>query len=118
MSGSDTPSALALLAHVILIGAGSLPVLRHRAWWWLAWIALAGSIGWALLWLAMLYDRADVWVVGGYLLGQIGLFAALRRGIPGVPFLEGVIDEPAVRSVVRTAFWAISTAALVLVQEI
>ena len=67
--------------------------------------------GWRLL-----YDPADVWVVGGYLLAQIGLFAALRRGIPGVPFLEGVIDEPAVRAVVRTAFWAISVAVLVLVQ--
>ena len=116
MVSSEQPSALPLFAYLILVGAGSLALLRHRAWWWLAWIALAGSIGWALLWLAMLYDRADVWVVGGYLLGQIGLFAALRRGIPGVPFLEGVIDEPAVRSVVRTAFWAISTAALVLVQ--
>jgi hypothetical protein len=50
------------------------------------------------------------------LLAQIGLFAALRRGIPGVPFLEGVIEEPAVRAVVRTAFWAISVAVLVLVQ--
>ena len=116
MVSSEQPSALALFAYLILVGAGSLALLRHRAWWWLAWIALAGSIGWALLWLAMLYDRADVWVVGGYLLAQIGLFAALRRGISGVPFLEGVIDEPAVHSVVRTAFWAISVAVLVLVQ--
>ena len=116
MVGSEQPSALALFAYLILVGAGSLALLRHRAWWWLAWIALAGSIGWALTWLAMLYDSADVWVVGGYLLAQVGLFAALRRGIPGVPFLEGVIDEPAVRAVVRTAFWAISAAVLVLVQ--
>ncbi len=116
MVSSEQPSAPALFAYLILVGAGSLALLRHRAWWWLAWIALAGSIGWALLWLAMLYDPADVWVVGGYLLAQIGLFAALRRGIPGVPFLEGVIDEPAVRAVVRTAFWAISAAVLVLVQ--
>jgi uncharacterized membrane protein len=116
MVSSEQPSAFALFAYLILVGAGSLALLRHRAWWWLAWIALAGSIGWALLWLAMLYDPADVWVVGGYLLAQIGLFAALRRGIPGVPFLEGVSDEPAVRAVVRTAFWAISVAVLVLVQ--
>src|SRR5205814_6219006 len=116
MVSNEQPSALALFAYLILVGAGSLALLRHRAWWWLAWIALAGSIGWALMWLALLYDPADVWVVGGYLLAQTGLFAALRRGIPGVPFLEGVIDEPAVRARVRTAFWAISTAALVLVQ--
>jgi uncharacterized membrane protein len=116
MVGSEQPSAFALFAYLILVGAGSLALLRHRAWWWLAWIALAGSIGWALLWLAMFYDPADVWVIGGYLLAQIGLFAALRRGIPGVPFLEGVIDEPAVRPIVRTAFWAISFVVLVLVR--
>jgi uncharacterized membrane protein len=116
MVGSEQPSAFALFAYLILVGAGSLALLRHRAWWWLAWIALAGSIGWALLWLAMLYDHADVRVVGGYLLAQLGLFAALRRGIPGVPFLEGVIDEPTVRAVVRTAFWTTALAVLVLVQ--
>jgi hypothetical protein len=57
MVGSEQPSAFALFAYLILVGAGSLALLRHRAWWWLAWIALAGSIGWALLWLAMLYDH-------------------------------------------------------------
>ena len=56
MVGSEQPSAFALFAYLILVGAGSLVLLRHRAWWWLAWIALAGSIGWALLWLAMLYE--------------------------------------------------------------
>jgi uncharacterized membrane protein len=116
MVNNEQPSAVALFAYLILVGAGSLALLRHRAWRWLAWIALAGSIGWALLWLAMLYDPTDVWVVGGYLLAQIGLFAALRLGVSGVPFLEGVIDEPAVRAVVRTAFWAISVAVLVLAQ--
>src|SRR6202040_3469817 len=116
MVSSEQPSALALFAYLILVAAGSLALLRHRAWWWLAWIALAGSIGWALTWLAMFYGPADVWVVGGYLLAQVGLFAALRLGIPGVPFLEGVIDELPVQAVVRTAFWAISVAVLVLVQ--
>jgi uncharacterized membrane protein len=116
MVSSEQPSALALFAYLILVGAGSLALLRHRAWWWLAWIALTGSIGWALTWLAMFYDPADVGVVGGYLFAQVGLFAAMRLGIPGVPFLEGVIDELPVRAVVRTAFWAISIAVLVLVQ--
>ena len=60
MVSREQPSALALFAYLILVGAGSLALLRYRAWWWLAWIALAGSIGWALLWLAMLYDPTDV----------------------------------------------------------
>ena len=116
MVSSEQPSALSLFAYLIVVGAGAVALLRHRAWYWLAWIALAGSIGWTLLWLALSYDHADVWVVGGYLLAQIGLFAALRRGIPGLPFLDGLIDEPAVRAVVRTAFWATALAVLILVQ--
>ena len=82
MVGSEQPSAFALFAYLILVGAGSLALLRHRAWWWLAWIALAGSIGWALLWLAMLYDHADVWMVGGLFVGSA---RALRRVAPRHP---------------------------------
>jgi len=81
MVSSEQPSALALFAYLIVVGAGTGTLLRYRAWYWLAWIALAGSVGWTLLWLALSYDPADVWVVGGYLLAQIGLFAALRRGM-------------------------------------
>jgi len=77
---------------------------------------VVASIGWTLLWLALLYEHADIWVVGGYLLVQLGLFAALRRGIPGVPFLEGVIDDAMICAVVRTAFWTISFTALLLLQ--
>jgi uncharacterized membrane protein len=114
--GSEQPLALPFFAYLTLVSAGSLALLRYRAWWWLAWVSLAGSLGWVLLWLAIFYDDADVWVVGGYLLAQLGLFAALRRGIPRVPFLEGVIDEPAVCAVVRTAFWVIMLAVLLLLQ--
>lgn len=116
MVTSEQPSALSLFAYLIVVGAGAVALLRHRAWYWLAWVALAGSVGWTVLWLALLYDPADVWVVGGYLLAQIGLFAALRRGIPGVPYMEGVIDERPVRAAVRSAFWAISLLVLLLVQ--
>ena len=44
------------------------------------------------------------------------LFAALRRGTPGVPFLEGVIEETSACAVVRTALWALPLAALLLLQ--
>src|ERR1700730_10989428 len=113
--GSDQPLALPLFAYLALVNAASLVLLRHRAWWWLAWVSVAASIGWALLWLATSYRHEDVLVIGGYLLAQLGLFAALRRGIARAPFIEGVIDEPMVRVLVRTAFWAISFAAFVLV---
>jgi uncharacterized membrane protein len=113
--GSDEPLALPLFAYLTLVNAASLALLRHRAWWWLAWVSVAASIGWALLWLATSYRHEDFFVIGGYLLAQLGLFAALRRGIAWAPFIEGVIDEPMVRVLVRTAFWAISFAAFVLV---
>jgi len=113
--GSNEPLALPLFAYLTLVSAASLALLRHRAWWWLAWVSVAGSIGWALLWLVLSYGHEDVVVIGGYLLAQIGLFAALRRGIAWVPFIQGVIDEPMVRVSVRTAFWAVSFAAFVLV---
>ena len=116
MVSSEQPSALSLFAYLLVVGAGAVALLRHRAWYWLAWVALAGSAGWTVLWLAFLYDPSDVWVVGGYLLAQIGLFAALRRGIPGVPFMEGVIEQRRVRVAVRSAFWAISLTLLLLVQ--
>jgi uncharacterized membrane protein len=116
--GAEQPLALPLFGYLTLVGAGSLALLRYRAWWWLVWLALAGSVCWTLLWLALLYDHADVWVVGGYLLVQIGLFAALRRGIPGMLFMEGIIDEPVVRAAVRTAFWAMALAVLILCKSI
>jgi uncharacterized membrane protein len=113
--GSEEPLALPLFAYLTLVNAATLALLRHRAWWWLAWLSVTGSIGWALLWLAASYRHEDVIVIGGYLLAQIGLLAALRRGIARIPFMQGVIDEPMVRVSLRTAFWAISFAAFVLV---
>src|SRR5215467_9214695 len=38
---SDEPHALPLFAYLAVVTAGSLGVLRHRAWWWLAWLSLA-----------------------------------------------------------------------------
>src|ERR1700730_5477987 len=87
--GSDEPLALPLFAYLTLVNAASLVLLRHRAWWWLAWVSVAASIGWALLWLATSYRHEDVLVIGGYLLAQLGLFAALRRGIAWGPVFGG-----------------------------
>src|SRR6202040_685486 len=108
--GSDEPLALPLFAYLTLVNAASLALLRHRAWWWLAWVSVAASIGWALLWLATSYRHEDFFVIGVALLVKLGLFAALRGAISWAPFIEGVFDEPMVRVLVRTAFWAISFA--------
>ena len=36
--GASRPRALPLFAYLSLVSAGSLALLRHRAWWWLAWV--------------------------------------------------------------------------------
>ena len=105
---SDEPHALPLFAYLAVITAGSLTVLRHRAWWWLAWLSLAGAMLWAPLWLGNAADP-ETPVVALYLLAQIGLFTAFRRGVPRVGFLAGIADTLMVRVVTRAAMWAVAT---------
>jgi uncharacterized membrane protein len=113
MVSSNAPQALPLFAYLAVVTAASLALLRHREWWWLAWLSLAGAMLWVPLWLAGV-QKPEAPVVALYLLVQFGLFVALRRGVPRVGFLAGIADTPAVRVVTRSAFWAIA-AALVLV---
>src|SRR5262249_43934838 len=54
---SDTPQALPLFGYLLLVTAASLALLRHRSWWWLAWLALSGAVLWALLWLGTAGDQ-------------------------------------------------------------
>ena len=108
---SSNPHALPLFAYLILATAGALAVLRHRAWWWLAWLPLAGAMLWVPLWLASAPNPEGP-IVAGYLLLQFGLFAALRRGVPRVGFLAGVAETAMVRQATRAASWAIAAALL------
>jgi uncharacterized membrane protein len=112
---SDTPHAVPLFVYLAVVTAGALAVLRHRSWWWLAWLSLAGIVLWVMLWLAEAGDRPETPVVAGFLLAQLALFAAFRRGIPQVGFLAGVADTPLVRIVTRSAFWALAFSLFVLV---
>jgi uncharacterized membrane protein len=110
---SDAPQALPLFAYLAVVTAASLAVLRHRAWWWLAWLSLAGAVGYVVLWLGSVSDP-ETPVVAGYLLVQFGLFVAFRHGIARIGFLAGVVDSPIVLAVTRVAFWAIALGLLVL----
>ena len=104
---STSPHALPLFVYLAVVTAASLALLRHRAWWWLAWLTLAGSMLWVMLWLGAGVDP-EAPVVAGYLLVQFGLFVAFRLGVPRVGFLAGIADTPMVRVVARAAFWAIA----------
>jgi len=112
---SDDPHALPLFAYLAVVTAGSLALLRHRAWWWLAWLSLAGAVGWAVLWL-LNADEPETPVVALYLLVQFGLFVAFRRGIARIGFLAGIADDRIVRVVARSAFWAIAAGIFLLPQ--
>jgi uncharacterized membrane protein len=107
--------ALPLFAYLAVVTAAALAVLRHRAWWWLAWFALGGDIFWTLLWLGEMGERPQTPIVGAFLLLLLAMFAAFRRGMAGMPFLAGPALAPMVGAVVRVAFWAIAFVLLVLV---
>ncbi|MFI4987880.1 MAG: DUF2339 domain-containing protein, partial [Alphaproteobacteria bacterium] len=109
------PSATALFAYLAAVTAASLVVLRHKSWWWLAWLSLAGSVAWTLLWLVAYYGPSDTLAVGVFLLVQLALHATFRRGVAAFPFIAGAIEDPHVRAIVRTAFAALAAALLVLV---
>ncbi len=112
---SDNPHAPPLFAYLIVVTAAVLALLRHRAWWWLAWPSLAAAVFWTLLWLTQ-SPNLEAPVVAIYLLAQYGLFAAFRRGIDRVELFAGVADSPQVRALTRIAFWALALPLLVLVQ--
>jgi uncharacterized membrane protein len=113
--GSETPQALPLFVYLGLVTAASLAVLRHRAWWWLAWPTLGGDVFWVLVWLGSAGHPPETPIVAGFLLLLLALFGTFRRGVDRVTFLAGLGDAPIVRILTRTAFWVIALATLVLV---
>ena len=112
---SDAPHALPLFAYLAFVTAGLLAVMRHRRWWVLAWPALAAAYGWVMLWLSLDYAHPEASVVGVYILVQLALFAAFRRGVPRVGFFTGIAESPQVGPLVRVAYGLFALAAFVLV---
>jgi uncharacterized membrane protein len=112
---SEAPHALPLFLYFAFVTAGMLAVLRHRAWWWLAWPTLAAAFLWTMVWLGSEPQHPQSAVVGIYILVQLGLFALFRRGVPRVRFLTGVADLPEVRILLRLAIGVFSIASFALV---
>ena len=112
---SDVPHALPLFLYLAFVTAGMLAVLRHRGWWWLAWLSLAGAFLWVMVWLGLQPAHPETAVVGGYILVQFALFAAFRRGVPRIRFLTGIAASPEVGVLMRVAFGLFAIASFVLV---
>lgn len=111
---SDDPSAFGLFTFLLLVSAPIMALLRWRRWWWLAWIQLAGALGWVALWLVASFRPGDEWSVGVFLLFTFGVFVALRRGVAGVPALAGVIHATQIRDVVAVAAGAVAIGLVLL----
>jgi uncharacterized membrane protein len=109
------PHSLSLFSYLAVVTAASLALLRHKAWWWLGWLSLAGSLAWVLLWLAALYAPGDAPILGGFLILLLGLFAALRRGLALPSRFMDPVHDPMVAWIVRAAFWAVSATMILLV---
>lgn len=115
---SDHPSAFALFSYLLALTAGSVILLRWKQWWWLAWVSLAGCMGWSLVWQMSAFQTGDELVMGAFLLAVFGLFAAFRLGISAIPALSGKALAPTVHTVVLAAactaagmdFWLIQAA--------
>src|SRR5439155_483412 len=101
---SEAPRALPLFAYLALVTAAALALLRHRAWWWLAWLSLAGAVLWVPVWLGAARDP-EAAVVAFYLLVQFALFVAFRLGGGGFAVLPRVA---------RSGRWAAVSAAVPL----
>lgn len=74
---SPDPSAWGFFAYLTVILVACFAVLRGRDWWWLAYAALAGAAGWAVLWIAGgPFVPAHVWPVGlfAHAMGLVALF--------------------------------------------
>jgi uncharacterized membrane protein len=64
---SETPNAALLFGYLALIGAAAYAVVLYRAWGWLAYGVLAGSLIWVALWILRPLAAADLLVLGLFL---------------------------------------------------
>jgi uncharacterized membrane protein len=112
---SEHPRALPLFLYLTVVTGGTLALLRHREWWWLAWLSLTGGMLWVPLWLAGTTE-SEPGVAAAYLLVQLGLFVAFRRGVVGIGFLAGVAETRMVLLVTRAAVWAVVALLIIVAQ--
>jgi len=77
-------SALALFPFLLALTGAAQWIVRYRAWWRIAWLTLAGTVLWPLLWYAVAWEPADAPILAVYQLLVVGLFLFVRQDL-GVP---------------------------------
>ena len=80
---TPNPSAWGFFPYLLVILGASFAVLHQRAWWWLGYVAIAGSALWSILWLAGPFETVDIVPLGLFAmaLGAVSLLAISGRGI-------------------------------------
>ena len=61
---AENPSAWNFFPYLLAITVASFATLRGRAWWWLGYLALAGSAVWTMLWVESRFIADDTLPVG------------------------------------------------------
>jgi uncharacterized membrane protein len=85
--GSGPPSAALFFGYLALIGAAAYAVVFYRAWGWLAYGVLAGSLIWVALWIFGPLIEPDLLVLAVFLaaLTAASMWLALAFTPPEVP---------------------------------
>ena len=88
---TQAPNPWGMFSYLLAITGGALGVVRLRAWWWLAWVALAGAAAWPLVWFIGAWRDGDAVSVGLYLVITHAMFALVRHVQPEerAPVSEG-----------------------------
>ncbi|MCG8503985.1 MAG: DUF2339 domain-containing protein [Sphingomonadales bacterium] len=92
---TDSPNAWTLFGYLVFVTAGGLGVIRFRSWWRTAWVTVAGTVGWPLLWAATNWQDGDTWPVGLFALAVSALF--LFWVYPAAAAHDREADRPAIR---------------------
>ncbi len=108
------PDGAILFSYLFFVTAAIAALLRWKDWLWLAWAALIGALGWVVIWWVD-QGNQDAGLIHVYLLALLVLAFALRRGVPWVPALTGVIEGPHIKRIIWASAAAVGvTAALYL----
>lgn len=115
--GQETYSPWGLFSFLSFVSASAMAVVRYKRWWWLAGLAVSGSMVWQLLWMGRFYQQGDVFPLIIHLFVLLVMvfavhFDILKQGGSDLkhPFeLHKLVPEEA------TAFWSSVGASLLVI---
>lgn len=89
---AENPSAWSFFPYLLAITVASFATLRGRPWWWLGYLALAGSLVWAALWVDARFIADDTLPIGLFALA-LGFVAFFGLSGAAMPPSRGPVDQ-------------------------